>query len=80
PTARKIFRVPLVSLGPHHEWSGDGHGKLTAIGFPIWAVRDVFSGKWLGMWVLPNNRCGASIAYLYLSLVSRYSGKIELMN
>ncbi|KIK73679.1 hypothetical protein PAXRUDRAFT_177767, partial [Paxillus rubicundulus Ve08.2h10] len=63
-----------VSLGPHHEWSGDGHGKLTAIGFPIWAVRDVFSGKWLGMWVLPNNRCGASIAYLYLSLVSRYSG------
>ncbi|KIJ05969.1 hypothetical protein PAXINDRAFT_20810 [Paxillus involutus ATCC 200175] len=74
PTARKIFRVPLVSLGPHHEWSGDGHDKLTAIGFPIWAVRDVFSGKWLGMWVLPNNRCGASIAYLYLSLVYRYGG------
>ncbi|KIK79428.1 hypothetical protein PAXRUDRAFT_161324, partial [Paxillus rubicundulus Ve08.2h10] len=63
-----------VSLGPHHEWSGDGHDKLTAIGFPIWAVRDVFSGKWLGMWVLPNNRCGASITYLYLSLVSCYGG------
>lgn len=49
PTAKKIFHTQLVSLGLHHEWSGDGHDKLNAIGFPIWAVRDVFSGKWLGM-------------------------------
>ncbi|KAJ3782569.1 hypothetical protein GGU10DRAFT_396781 [Lentinula aff. detonsa] len=37
PTAKKIKRSVLVCLGPHHEWSGDGHDKLTAIGFPIWA-------------------------------------------
>ncbi|KIK77459.1 hypothetical protein PAXRUDRAFT_166785 [Paxillus rubicundulus Ve08.2h10] len=72
--AKKIFRTQLGSLGLHHEWSGDGHDKLTAIGFPIWAVRDVFSGKWLGMWVVPNNCCGATIAYLYLSLVYCYGG------
>ncbi|KIK79777.1 hypothetical protein PAXRUDRAFT_160336 [Paxillus rubicundulus Ve08.2h10] len=72
PTAKKISRSSLVSLGPHHEWSGDGHDKLNVVGFPIWAARDVFSGKWLGMWVVPNNHCGNTITYLYLSLVHQY--------
>ncbi|KAG1802206.1 uncharacterized protein HD556DRAFT_1429779 [Suillus plorans] len=60
--------MPLVVLGPHHEWSGNGHDKLTQIGFPIWVIRDIWSGKWLSIHVLPNNRLKDAIAYLYLSL------------
>ncbi|KAJ4500374.1 hypothetical protein C8R41DRAFT_811193 [Lentinula lateritia] len=74
PTAKKIHRSALVCVGPHQEWSGDGHDKLTGIGFPIWAVRDVWSGKWLGIWVVPNNRLKDTIAYLYLKLVYEYGG------
>ncbi|KAE9403058.1 hypothetical protein BT96DRAFT_990700 [Gymnopus androsaceus JB14] len=36
PMVKKIKQSVLVCLGPHHEWSGDGHDKLLAIGFPIW--------------------------------------------
>ncbi|KAE9390115.1 hypothetical protein BT96DRAFT_959865 [Gymnopus androsaceus JB14] len=74
PTAKKIKRGVLVCLGPHHEWSGDGHDKLTAIGFPIWGVRDVWSGRWLGLWVVPNNRFKDTIGYLFLKLVYEYGG------
>ncbi|KZP06766.1 hypothetical protein FIBSPDRAFT_914630 [Athelia psychrophila] len=74
PGAKKVHRTPLVSLGPHHEWSGDGHDKLAAIGFPIWALRDVWSSCWLGIWVVPNNRLKNVIAYLYLSLVYELGG------
>jgi len=74
PDAKKVTRFALVSLGPHHEWSGDGHDKLSAIGFPVWAMRDKWSGKWLGIWVVPNNRLKLSIAYLYLSLVHLFGG------
>ncbi|KIJ48438.1 hypothetical protein M422DRAFT_247775 [Sphaerobolus stellatus SS14] len=74
PGSRKIKCFQLVVLGPHQEWSGDGHDKLTAIGFPVWGVRDVWSGVWLGLWVLPNNRLKAAIAYLYLSLVEKMGG------
>ncbi|KAL0567778.1 hypothetical protein V5O48_014215 [Marasmius crinis-equi] len=74
PTAKKIPRVQLVVLGPNHEWSGDGHDKLSAIGFPIWGIRDVWCGRWLGLWVVPNNRLKVAIAYLYLSLVYEMGG------
>ncbi|KAJ8579873.1 hypothetical protein M405DRAFT_869891 [Rhizopogon salebrosus TDB-379] len=74
PSRKKISRQPLVSLGPHHQWSGDGHDKLSKIGFPIWAIRDQWSGKWLGMWVVPNNHLKTTIAYLYLSLVYKIGG------
>jgi hypothetical protein len=69
PMAKKILRQALVVLGPHHEWSSDGHNKLSKIGFLVWALRDVWSGKWLGIWVVPNNRLKHAVAYLYLSLV-----------
>ena len=75
PSAKKVRRGVLISLGPHHEWSGDGHDKLSKIGFPIWGVRDKWSGKWLGLWVIPNNRLMLAIAYLYLSLVAELGGK-----
>ncbi|OSX64400.1 hypothetical protein POSPLADRAFT_1045457 [Postia placenta MAD-698-R-SB12] len=74
PTARKVHREALVALGPHHEWSGDGHDKLSAIGFPIWGVRDKWSGKWLGLWVVLNNRRKDTIAFLYLRLIRELSG------
>ncbi|KZP07458.1 hypothetical protein FIBSPDRAFT_762875 [Athelia psychrophila] len=74
PGAKKIHRTPLVSLGPHHEWSGDEHNKLAAIGFPIWALRDVWSLCWLGIWVVPNNQLKNVIAYLYLSLIYELGG------
>jgi hypothetical protein len=73
-STKKISCQPLVSLGPHHQWSGDGHDKLSKIGFPIWAVCDQWSGKWLGMRVVPNNQLKTSIAYLYLSLVHELGG------
>lgn len=68
-------------LGPHYEWTGDSdrHDKLASIGFPIWALRDVWSGKWLGIWVLPNNRLKLPIAYLYLSLVEELGGESALL-
>ncbi|TFK58765.1 hypothetical protein BDN72DRAFT_966259 [Pluteus cervinus] len=74
PSAKKIRRGVLTSLGPNHEWSADGHDKLTAIGFPIYGIRDKWSGKWLGLWVVPNNRIKEVIAYLYLSLVAELKG------
>ncbi|KAG1750783.1 hypothetical protein EDB19DRAFT_1893324 [Suillus lakei] len=53
---------------------GDGHDKLSKISFPIWAIRDQWSGKWLGMWVVLNNHLKMTIAYLYLSLVYEIGG------
>ncbi|KAG2153061.1 uncharacterized protein EDB93DRAFT_1082746 [Suillus bovinus] len=38
PASKKLSRKPLVVLGPHHEWSGNGHDKLTQMGFPIWGI------------------------------------------
>ncbi|KAJ4493254.1 hypothetical protein C8R41DRAFT_867129 [Lentinula lateritia] len=68
----EMNKDPNAKRGPKTEWSGDGHDKLTGIGFPIWAVRDVWSGKWLGIWLVPNNRLKDTIAYLYLKLVYEY--------
>lgn len=75
PSAKKVHRGVLFCLGPHHEWSADGHDKLTSIGFPIWGVRDKWSGKWLCLCVVPNNRLHRAIAYLYLKLVEKLEGK-----
>jgi hypothetical protein len=74
PTAKKIFRVPKVPIGIHERWAGDGHDKLYKIGFPIWAVVDDATGKWLGAWVVPSNRMAKIIAYLFLCLVEKYEG------
>jgi hypothetical protein len=74
PSAKKIHQQLLIVLGPHHEWSGDGHNKLTKLGFPVWEIRDVWSGKWLGIWVVPENRLKVSVAYLYLQLIETLGG------
>ncbi|KAF8639055.1 hypothetical protein AX17_001751 [Amanita inopinata Kibby_2008] len=74
PSAKKIFRVQKVPIGIHERWSGDGHDKLYKIGFPIWAVVDDATGKWLGAWVVPSNRMGHIIGYLFLCLVETLGG------
>jgi hypothetical protein len=78
PTSRKISRRPLVALGPHDEWSCDGHDKLVKYGFPIWGVRDKWTALWLGLWVVPNNRDQRIIAYVFLSLVRDLGGKLQI--
>jgi len=75
PTAKKIFRVKKVPVGIHERWAGDGHDKLYKIGFAIWAVIDDATGRWLGAWVVPSNRLGEIVAYLFLCLVEEYEGK-----
>ena len=80
PAAWKIHHVPLVSLGPHHEWSGDRHDKLSGIGFLFWGLGDKWSGKWLGLWVVPNNWFKMSITYLYLLLVYELGGIFSLFS
>ncbi|KIJ38228.1 hypothetical protein M422DRAFT_176939 [Sphaerobolus stellatus SS14] len=74
PTSKKTKRWALVNLGIHEEWSGDGHDKLKRIGFAIYGICDVWSGKWLGLWVIPDNRLKDIVAYLWLSLVEEYGG------
>jgi len=73
-TAKRRHCVALIALGPHYRWSGDGHDKLKKIGFPIWGIWDVWSGKWLGLWVVPDNQLKVVIVYLYLSLVKELGG------
>jgi hypothetical protein len=80
PAAKKVHQVALVALGPHHQWSGDGHDKLVKIGFPVWGIRDMWEGKWLGLWTVPDNRLKVTIAYLYLSLVADLGGRLTLLS
>ena len=75
PTTKRVFRVPKHPIGIHERWSGDGHDKLYKIGFPVWAMVDDATGKWLGAWVVPSNRMGEIVAYLFLCLVKKYKGK-----
>ncbi|PPQ82661.1 hypothetical protein CVT25_007551 [Psilocybe cyanescens] len=53
PGAKKIPRTARNPVGIHERWAGDGHDKLYKIGFPIWAVVDDASAKWLNIieWV-----------------------------
>src|ERR1700742_2809268 len=76
PTSKRIRRIPLTSSGPNEVWCCDGHDKLTRYGFAIWGLRDKFSRKWLGLWVLPNNRIGIVVAYLWLTVVRDVGGEL----
>ena len=78
PSAKKIYRTHLTSEGPNEEWCGDGHDKLNKIGFGVYGIRDKASNKWLGLWVVPNNRLGETIGYLYLCLVEEIGGELSL--
>lgn len=79
PDAKKTHRVPKHPIGIHERWSGDGHDKLYKIGFPIWAMVDDATGKWLDAWVVPSNRLGEVVGYLFLCLVEKYGGEFDLL-
>jgi len=72
---RRFWCVKKVPIGIHERWAGDGHDKLYKIGFPIWAVIDDATGKWLDAWVIPSNRIGVIIGYLFLCLVEKFSSE-----
>ena len=74
PTLKCILRVIKTNIGIHERWSGDGHDKLYSIGFPIWAVVDKATTKWLGAWVVPSNRLGDVVGYLCLLLIEKFGG------
>ena len=75
PTAKRIHHIKKHPIGIHQRWSADGHDKLYKIGFPIWAIVDDATSKWLGAWVVPSNRMGNVVAYLWLCAVEKYGGK-----
>ena len=75
PSAKRIHREPKVPLGVNERWSADGHDKLYGIGFPIWAIVDDATGRWLNVWVVPSNRMGRTIAYLFLCAVEDAGGE-----
>ena len=75
PGAKRIVRVQKAPLGIHERWAADGHDKLYSIGFPVWAIVDDATGKWLGAWVVPSNRLAQIVAYLFLDTVERFDGE-----
>lgn len=75
PKSKEIKRAPKYPLGIHQRWSADGHDKLSKIGFPIYAIVDEATSKCLGAWVVPKNRMGDVVAYLFLETVEKYGGK-----
>jgi hypothetical protein len=72
---RRFFESKKTPLGIHERWSADGHDKLYKIGFPVWAIVDDATGKWLEGWVVLSNRMGDIIGYLYLCQVEKFGGK-----
>ncbi|KAJ6449360.1 hypothetical protein C8R45DRAFT_1130932 [Mycena sanguinolenta] len=42
---KKLFRSSLTSVGPHEEWSMDGHDKLNKAGFGLLGMRDKWGRK-----------------------------------
>lgn len=75
PSAKKMKRSALVSLGPNAEWSLDGHDKLMDAGFGIYGIRDKWSGKLLYYVVMPSNRYAAAVGVVYLRCVRKCGGK-----
>ena len=74
PGADKVKRVELHPIGKHEWWASDGHDKLNGINGSIYSFVDYATGKRLGQWVVPSNREGDMVAYLYLTLVIEYGG------
>ncbi|KAJ7707162.1 hypothetical protein B0H14DRAFT_3025469 [Mycena olivaceomarginata] len=71
---KKIIRTPLTSIGPHEEWSMDGHDKLNRAGFGTYGIRDKWGGKFLHYRVLPSNRYAVVVGVVYLECVKKHGG------
>ncbi|KAK6977143.1 hypothetical protein R3P38DRAFT_3335022 [Favolaschia claudopus] len=73
PKAQKktVKRSALTSVGPHEEWSMDGHDKLNEAGFGIYGIRDKWGTKYLHYRVLPSNRYATVIGVVYLECAKK---------
>lgn len=74
----RIHRGVLQSKGLHHEYSADGHEKLSSmalqmgpVGMGIYAFREKLSGRPMHMVVVPNARLSAAVAHIYVDMVSK---------
>jgi hypothetical protein len=74
PCAKKILRFPKHPIGPNERWAADGHDKLKSIGFHFYAFLDDATGKFLGLYVVPDNRIADVVVYCYLDLVEKIGG------
>jgi hypothetical protein len=67
-------QAQATTVGPNERWCADHHSKLSKIGMEIFGIRDKASGKWLGLWTVPNTHVKQALAYLYLCVVEAYGG------
>ncbi|KAK7029193.1 hypothetical protein R3P38DRAFT_3189464 [Favolaschia claudopus] len=76
PKAQKktVKRTPLTAVGPHEEWSMDGHDKMNEAGFGIYGIRDKWGGKFLHYRTLPSNRFADVIGVVFLECAKKYGG------
>ena len=74
PYAKKILWFPKHPIGPNERWASDGHDKTKAIGFPIYAFLDDATSKYLGVYVVPDNRNANIVTYCYLDVVEKVGG------
>lgn len=77
PSASSPAPTPIALAGPNEKWCADHHSKLSKIGMEIYGIRDKASGKWLGLWAIPNERVKPCLAYLYLCVVEAYGGRLD---
>ncbi|KAF7373543.1 hypothetical protein MSAN_00564700 [Mycena sanguinolenta] len=75
PRSKKsLVRTPLTSVGPHEEWSMDGHDKLNKVGFGILGLRDKWGRKYLHYRVFPSNRYADTTGVFYLECAKKHGG------
>lgn len=77
PSSSSPVPTPIALAGPNEKWCADHHSKLSKIGMEIYGIRDKASGKWLGLWAIPNERVKQCLAYLYLCVVEAYGGTLN---
>jgi len=77
PSPSSPVPTPIALAGPNEKWCADHHSKLSKIGMEIYGIRDKASGKWLGLWAIPNERVKQCLAYLYLCVVEAYGGQLD---
>jgi hypothetical protein len=75
---KTITRIALCSVGPHDEWSIDGHEKLAEAGFAIYGIRDKWGGGYLQYSVLPSARFASVCLVIYLRCIKKFGGRLTL--
>uniref|UniRef100_A0A0W0ETQ1 Uncharacterized protein n=1 Tax=Moniliophthora roreri TaxID=221103 RepID=A0A0W0ETQ1_MONRR len=68
---KAIRRTALTAIGPHKEWSMDGHDKLAAAGFPIYGIHDKWGGHHIYYQVLPSNHYTIIVRIVFLEAVKK---------